>query len=291
MAYQFYFDGSQIPITPGSVTISTSGNNKTVTLIDQGEVNILKLPQLKEISFDVLLPTQEYPFASTDDTTPVNWLDTFESYKQNKQAFQFVIIRSTDTGDTFHDTSIRCSLEDYEIQEDADEYGFDTNVSVKLKEYKDYGTKTVLLKSMVGPTTQREQDNAPTTPATVPVSKADNPVVLSKKYTGTSTNARTIADKNNYGSSTSSGFYRDYGAGTKAGSDNAAYVQGQKDSAASKKNNVNIPSTKMTLTNQTVSKSGTSPRSILSNSSNTTKTTHKSSSDLLSSAMAKAKSA
>lgn len=208
MAYQFYFDGNEIPITPGSVTITTSGNNKTVTLIDQGEINILKLPKLKEIKFDVLLPTQEYPFANNSDTMPSNWLDRFEYFKQNKSAFQFIIIRSTEKGDTYHGTSIRCSLEDYETQEDADQYGTDVNVSVTLKEYKDYGTKTVVIKSgAASAASKREEDNAPQTPASVETAKADNPVVMAKTYNNTSATSTNVAKTNGYGGVDADGSY------------------------------------------------------------------------------------
>lgn len=245
MAYQFYFDGAEIPITPGNIKFTSSGNNKTYTLIDEGEINVLKLPGLQEITFDVLLPTQSYPFANNEDTTPITWLELFESYQKNKTPFQFVIVRTTDAGSVYHGTSLRCALESYDTEEDAEEYGTDVNVSVTLKEYKEYGTKTVVIQNGATSASAREQDNAPTTPATVDADKADNPVVMAKTYNNTSSTAGTIASKNNYGSTKSDGsFYRDYGPGTKAGSDNAAYVQGNKDKAAS--NKVTIPSSKKT---------------------------------------------
>lgn len=223
MAYQFYFDGAEIPITPGSVKFNIDGNNKTYTLIDEGEINVLKLPKLQEITFDVLLPTQVYPFANNSETSPITWLDTFESYMQSKSPFQFVIVRTTDVGDTYHGTSIRCSFESYDVEENADSYGTDVNVSVTLKEYKEYGTKTVVIKAgMLA--NQREQDNAPVTPASVDTGKADNPVAMSKVYNNTSENAKNIASDNDY---------RDYGPGTPAGSENSAYWSKAKDDKSS----------------------------------------------------------
>lgn len=199
MAYHFYFDGLEAPITPGSVKFSTSGNNKTYTLIDEGEINVLKLPSLQEITFDLLLPTQEYPFANTSDLDPSAWIDLLKGYMESRQPFQFVITRTTDTGGTFYGTSLRCSVQDFSPEEDADSYGVDTKVSVTLKEYKDYGTKTVVLQK------KREQDKAPETPATVDADKADNPVATSKKYTNTSGNASTISKSNGYGKTTTTG--------------------------------------------------------------------------------------
>lgn len=200
MAYQFYFDGAELPVTPGSVEFTKEGSNKTFTLIDEGEINVLKLPKLKEITFDALLPTQEYPFANNSDTDPSTWLETLEGYMDNKTPCQFVIVRTTDTGEVFFGESIRCSVESLTQKEDADEYGFDVQVSITLKQYKDYGTKTVVIKSEAAAETTeaREQDNAPQTPATVDTDKADNPVVMAKTYNNTSETASDIADKNNY---------------------------------------------------------------------------------------------
>ncbi|WP_237775059.1 hypothetical protein [Clostridioides difficile] len=42
MAYDFYLDGVQLPIAPGKLEIKITNKNKTVDLINTGEVNILK---------------------------------------------------------------------------------------------------------------------------------------------------------------------------------------------------------------------------------------------------------
>ena len=67
--YKFYFaylDESEIftfPITPGELTISVGSNNKTVTLINEGDINILKSPALVEVSFEARFPMRQYPYA------------------------------------------------------------------------------------------------------------------------------------------------------------------------------------------------------------------------------------
>ncbi len=42
MAYDFYLDGVQLPITPGKLEVKVTNKNKTIDLINVGEVNILK---------------------------------------------------------------------------------------------------------------------------------------------------------------------------------------------------------------------------------------------------------
>lgn len=163
MAYQFYMDGVLLPVTPGELHVQINNRNKEVTLIDQGDINILKYPGLQEISFDCLLPSREYPFANNAGwVDPAYYLDMFDALKEGEKAFQLVITRNLPNGGSLHGTSIRVSLEEYEVVEDAERYGTDFMVSIKLKQYRDYGTKTVLLAGNKGKIrTTREQDNAP----------------------------------------------------------------------------------------------------------------------------------
>ncbi len=42
MAYDFYLDGVQLPIPPPKLEVKVTNKNKTVDLINTGEVNILK---------------------------------------------------------------------------------------------------------------------------------------------------------------------------------------------------------------------------------------------------------
>ena len=63
MAYKFYFGKTLLPVAPSKLQLKISGANKTCTLINDGEINVLKSPKLTEISFDVLIPSVKYSFA------------------------------------------------------------------------------------------------------------------------------------------------------------------------------------------------------------------------------------
>ncbi|MGG7153511.1 hypothetical protein ACQPUR_23090, partial [Clostridium neonatale] len=96
MAYKFYMDKVLLPIPPSKMTTKISNKNKTVTLINDGEVSILKSQGLTEISFDLLLPNVEYPFADYKSGKFRNakyFLDKFEKLKLNKTSFQFIVSR------------------------------------------------------------------------------------------------------------------------------------------------------------------------------------------------------
>ena len=141
-------DGEQLPVAPPKLSTKIKNNNKTITLINEGEVNLLKTAGLTELSFDVLLPNVKYPFAVyTNGYQPAaHYLEKFEKLKVNKEGFQFIVTRSKPNGDLLFDTNIKVSLEDYEIKEDA-ENGFDIEVAISLKQYRDFGTKKLVVKT------------------------------------------------------------------------------------------------------------------------------------------------
>ena len=143
MGYEFYLGKTLLPVTPSSLQIKVGNNNKTVTLINEGEINILKEPGLKDIDFKVLLPNAEYGFAKYKDgfQPAAYFIQLFEELKANKEPFQFIVVRKYPNGNALFRTNIKVSLEDFSTEEDADE-GFDVVVKMRLKQYRDYGTKT-----------------------------------------------------------------------------------------------------------------------------------------------------
>ena len=62
MAYYFYLD-KLLPIAPSKLQLEINNQNKTLTLINDGEINILKKAKLTDVDFDCLIPQVKYPFA------------------------------------------------------------------------------------------------------------------------------------------------------------------------------------------------------------------------------------
>ena len=133
--YIFYLDGIFVPITPSSITTKINNKNKVITLINDGDFNILKEEGLKEFTFDMCLPAYKYPFAR-GVLLPINYyLNMLSFLKNSKKPFRFIVIREGAVGSSGYNTTILVSLENYEIKEDAGN-GRDVVVSVTLKEYK-----------------------------------------------------------------------------------------------------------------------------------------------------------
>lgn len=163
--YDFYFKiGSTLitlPITPSEMTITIGSNNKVVTLISEGDVNILKSPSLTEIQFDARFPMRKYPY-SRDPRDFDYYLKKFSGLKTDKKPCIFSVVRSTPDGKkATWGTSTRVSIEELEIKESADE-GDDVIVSFRLKEYKEYGVKTVKVKGGKSNSTSTSQKPRPT---------------------------------------------------------------------------------------------------------------------------------
>lgn len=149
MAYEFYIGTMLLPVPPGKLTVKVGNNNKTYTLMNEGEVNVLKTPGLTEIEFEALLPNSKYPFSMYKDGFQAAdvYLEKLEHLKAKKKTFQFIVIRALPSGSVLFDTNMTCSLEEYSIKEDADSQGTDIVVTVKLKQYRDYGVKKCKVKT------------------------------------------------------------------------------------------------------------------------------------------------
>lgn len=140
--YIFFMGNVPLPVTPGRLQIKTKNQNKTINLINEGEVNLLKSPGLREITFDAMIPQVRYPFAyyNLGFLNAPFFLQHFEKLKADKKPFQFIVVRILPRGLPTFTTNIKVGLEEYAILEDANN-GQDLTVNIKLKEYKNFGTK------------------------------------------------------------------------------------------------------------------------------------------------------
>lgn len=202
--YDVYLKRCLLPITPGKLEMKINNANTTVTLIDDGEVNILKRAKLTDISFECLIPQVRYPFASYKSgfRSASYFLDYFEDLKNSDEPFQFIVSRKMPSGKSLFSTNIKVSMEDYKIIEDAGE-GFDLKVKISLKQYRDYGTKTVNVtivqeKVQASVEEQRPAENSPAPPAaqTYTVVKGDCLWNIAKKFYGDGSKYTVIYDAN-----------------------------------------------------------------------------------------------
>lgn len=187
--YSFFIDGMELPIAPQKLTVKIKGNNKTLTLINEGDINFLRAPGLTEITFDAVLPMLgQYSFAN-GYRRPDSYLNKLESLITDKEPFRFLVSRVAPSGRLLYDTNMKVSLENYTVTEDATK-GPDVTVSITLKQYISYSTKTVTVvkpkpekKPVVQQKKKRETSSAPKV-KTYTVKSGDCLWNIAKKYYG-----------------------------------------------------------------------------------------------------------
>ncbi len=202
--YDFYLNKCLLPVAPPKLTVKINNANKTVMLINEGQINLLKKAELTDLEFECRIPQEPYPFAvyKSGFKGADYFLDYFETLKMNQKPFQFIVCRTKPTGKRLFDTNIKVSMEDYKITEDAKE-GFDLMVDIKLKQWRDYGTKTVNIsfdmsrpKASVEPQRETGASPAPTEAQTYTVVKGDCLWNIAKKFYGNGSKYSVIYNAN-----------------------------------------------------------------------------------------------
>lgn len=215
--YNFYFkDGAEVltfPITPEQLSIKVGSNNKTITLINEGDINLLKSPSLIEVEFEARFPMRQYPYAR-EFLSFETYFDKFTDLK-NKKSFRFIVTRTKPNGDRTWDTNLLVALEDLNLVEDADE-GDDVLIKFKLKQYKEYGVKRLngggsdsdsseivdevkeeTPTSTSTSTTARPNENSPSSKdKTHTVKSGETLWEIAKRYYGVSSNWKMIYNAN-----------------------------------------------------------------------------------------------
>lgn len=91
MSYTCYLGGMEVP-TPAKLTVKIKGKNKTLVLLNEGEINFLRTPGLTEITVPLVLPML------TGGRSPSAYLDMLEGLKTGKKTTQFILVRSSPNG-------------------------------------------------------------------------------------------------------------------------------------------------------------------------------------------------
>ncbi|EGT4798291.1 peptidoglycan-binding protein, partial [Clostridioides difficile] len=98
---------------------------------------------LSEISFEAEFTHNKLPFYRGIFRDVQFFLSKLELLKTDCKPFQFIVSRELGNKVLFN-TNMKVSLEEYNIVEDA-ENASDTKVAIKLKQYRDYSTKKLVL--------------------------------------------------------------------------------------------------------------------------------------------------
>lgn len=195
IGYHFFVGELELPYAPPELKVTIDSNNQTVDLINGNSINILKNPKLQEIEFEVELPRgRQYPFANKL-VDPKVYTDYFNKLLSTKTPTRLLITRPNPFkggySKPFHDTLYKkVSLEGYSWKESA-ENAYDIKVSLKFKEYIEYGTVKKVNDNKVSTVTKTVDEVKG-----YEVKKGDTLWGISRKYYGTGTKWERIYNYN-----------------------------------------------------------------------------------------------
>lgn len=187
MSYSCYLAGAVWP-TPEKLQLKIKGKNKTMVLLNEGEVNFLRAPGLTEITVPFDLPML------TGISTPDYYLGLLEGLKTNRATTQFILVRVSPSGEMLFDTNIKVSVEDYTITEDGKK-GLDVAVDVTLKQWRDYGIKKVTVEEPKAESTTPAAPTTPDTPAAPTTPDAPTVTIQKVREASTAPTAKTYTVK------------------------------------------------------------------------------------------------
>lgn len=197
MACHLYLCGVEMPEIPSAISVQIENKNKTVELLNGDTINLLKSKGLQNISLSL-----DFSMIGAKRTAEY-YLSKFDKFKKNRKPTQLIFTRTTPDGKPLEDTNIKVSIEDYSKKEDASK-PFEMTVNINLKEYLDYGTQSLTVKTVKknGKTQkvanvkkERETNNAPKAKSYT-VKQGDTLWAISAKYLGSGAKYMTLYNAN-----------------------------------------------------------------------------------------------
>lgn len=154
-----------IPVLPAKLNVSSPGKNERVTVLDLGEVLLLRKKGLRILSWESFFPADSAPYTTGQVRDPISIIQAIQKARDSKTPVRFLI-----TG-TDLECNIRMGIESFEYEERSGELG-DLYYTIKLYEWKDTSPKKIVLP---------EKKNTPA--KTQEPARAGKPEKKSKTYT------------------------------------------------------------------------------------------------------------
>ncbi len=148
----------ELPVLPEKITVkgSLQGNEKTV--LELGNVNLLKSEKLKTISFNSFFPTAKMPSVTARKLfEPLWYVKKIKGLMKDKKPFRFVMIGND------LDINTQMTVDSFEYSESYGAVG-DLDYKLTLKEWVDYSPRKVTIR----------QETATSAPVAVTESKTSS---------------------------------------------------------------------------------------------------------------------
>lgn len=149
MGYSLFLDGIHLPVGTDKLTVQHGMKSKEYDVLGQGRVQTPDSQELRTVSFTTEFPGQVYSYVEESAfQSPGKLIAKLRALQEEKKPFRFVAVG----GDKL---TMRVTLEQMDTTEQGGEDG-DYEVSIRLKEYREFGVKTTDIPSLPRPGTVPE---------------------------------------------------------------------------------------------------------------------------------------
>ncbi|WP_046213120.1 LysM peptidoglycan-binding domain-containing protein [Paenibacillus wulumuqiensis] len=220
LAFNNQSEAIRLPVNPEKIEINSSGDGKSYTIIDLGEINSIQPNKLREITLESFFPGQRYPFVVGKELqTPYYYVEMIQKWMETKRPIRFVfsglqLPESALSGDTavknakgeierfisnetFMAINMAVSIEKFDWTLAAGDSG-DIQFKLSLKEYVFYrALKVKIKKDKDKSTLAKKRTDTKVNPKTYKLVAGDSLWKIAKKQLGDGSRYKEIQKLNN----------------------------------------------------------------------------------------------
>lgn len=195
-------DEFELPILPGNIGSSISGNGAEHDVVGLGKINVIKDRGLAKYQIESLFPAHPYPFVTAPNLLrPMEYVALIMKWWDSKRPIRFIFTGGNGAADfeghILEDVNTPVSIEGFEWSEEAGSPG-DIQYKLQLKEYKFYAARleqTNASTQQIAVTSQTRPDDR-ITPNTYTMAAGDTLWKVAQKMLGDGSRWREIQQLN-----------------------------------------------------------------------------------------------
>lgn len=180
----------ELPILPDKISVKRNMDSSEKTVLELGNVNILKGTKLRQISFGSFFPKNAIPSVSArKQYEPMWYVEKFRKAMESRKPIRFLMIGAD------LDINTQMSVESFEYSESYGAVG-DIDYKLTLKEWVDYSPRKVTIQQTERAAVPIATTSAPDRSGTPPTAPKEDKSV---KYTVKRGDTMWLICHNNYG--------------------------------------------------------------------------------------------
>ena len=171
----------RFPVLPEKIQVKSAGKNESATVLEMGEINIIRKKGLREVTWSCFFPAHDAPYVTESLKEPISYIEAIQAFRNKRKAAEFSIY-GTDLN-----INMPVSIDSFDYEERAGEVG-DIYYSITLREWRNYKARGVVLQAAAASTVQKAnastRSGEPPAVKTHTVVKGDSMWAIAQKYYG-----------------------------------------------------------------------------------------------------------